>query len=130
MRATFHGIRLAILVLACYWIALTTATHVSASLVASVHAYDKLIHFSAFGGLAFLIAWAVPTNVSRPSQNVLIAAFVASCYSAIDELTQIPVGRTADFFDFIADLLGILLGLLVYMVSRRILVKSGFYLNP
>jgi VanZ family protein len=119
MKATIHGIRIAVLILCVYWTLLTLGTHLPAQVVRGVHGYDKLVHCLAFCGLAFLLAWAVPTNPLRLSQNVLIATFVSVSYAAVDELTQIPVGRTADWGDFTADVFGVLLGLIVYVILRQ-----------
>jgi VanZ family protein len=47
----------------------------------------------------------------------------------VDELTQIPVGRTADWGDFSADLFGILIGIIVYVVMRGIILKTPFRLE-
>lgn len=91
---------------------------------------DKFLHVGAFGGLAFLLAWAVPTNPRRKSLNVVLAAGIGVAYAAIDELTQIPVGRTADWADFSADLFGILTGLVVYVAMREIILATSFRLEP
>jgi len=85
---------------------------------------DKLFHSLAFAILAFLLAWAVPTNSARRSRNVLIATAIAASYAGIDELTQIPVGRTADWADLAADLFGILIGIVVYVAMREALFAA------
>jgi VanZ family protein len=134
LRATYHGIRVAVIALTIYWIALTAATHAPVTVLHQVQEItrwnDKLLHFAAFAGLAFLLAWAIPTNPQRRSLNVVVAAFVGVSYAAIDELTQIPVGRTADWADFSADLSGILAGLIVYVAMREILLANSFRLEP
>lgn len=125
MRSTIHGLRIAVVALAGYWILLFISTHIPANqLMRRIHASDKLLHATAFAGLAFLIAWAVPTNKNRLSQNVVIAAAVGVMYGGLDELLQIPVGRTADWYDFAADCFGILIGLIVYTGLRSYLIWS------
>ena len=91
---------------------------------------DKVIHIGAFSVLAFLLAWAVPTNHKRRSWNVIIATAIGVAYAAIDELTQIPVGRTADWADFSADLFGILAGIIVYVAMREAMLATSFRLKP
>ncbi|MCU0707718.1 MAG: VanZ family protein [Pirellula sp.] len=134
MRSTFHGVRIAIIALACYWTLLTISTHLPVTVLRAVQETtrwsDKLLHFGAFTVLAFLLAWAVPTNPKRRSQNVLVATGIGVAYAAIDELTQIPVGRTADWGDFSADLFGILAGIIVYVAMRELIRVTPFRLEP
>jgi VanZ family protein len=73
------------------------------------------------------LAWAIPTRKVR-SINVLVALVVTIVYAGVDELLQIPVGRTADWLDFFADIAGITMGLSVYVLGREILIASGWRL--
>jgi VanZ family protein len=134
LRSTVFGVRIAILALASYWTLLTVSTHVPVSLARVVQQTtqwsDKSLHVFAFGILAFLLAWAVPTHPKRKSQNVLVATAIGVAYAAIDELTQIPVGRTADWADFAADLFGILAGIIVYVAMREAILATPFRLKP
>ncbi len=134
MRANIYGVRIAILALASYWTLLAVSTHVPATLARAVQQTtkwsDKSLHVIAFGGLAFLLAWAVPTHPKRKSQNVLVATAIGVVYAAIDELTQIPVGRIADWADFSADLFGILAGIIVYVAMREAILATPFRLKP
>ena len=125
MKSTFHGLRIAVLALGCYWALLFVSTHIPAHLLVTLHQSDKVIHATAFAILAFLIAWAVPTNDARPLRNVFQAALIAVIYAGIDELSQIPVGRTADWNDFFADCTGICVGLSLYTLIRGFLFKLG-----
>lgn len=129
MRSTIHGLRIAVVALAGYWTLLFISTHMPAQgIMQRVRANDKVLHVLAFSGLAFLIAWAIPTNKNRLSQNVVIAAAVGVIYGGIDELLQIPVGRTADWYDFAADCFGILVGLIAYTSLRAFLMRSKIQL--
>lgn len=71
---------------------------------------DKLIHFVAFACLALLCT--VTIAVFRKLSLTIVFGIVIACccYGAIDEVTQMPVGRTADFYDWVADALGALAG--------------------
>ena len=126
MKATIHGLRIAIVALAGYWLLLFIATHIPPNPVMSyVRLNDKLVHACAFSGLAFLVAWAVPTNKSKLNQNIAIAAMISVVYAGIDELLQIPVGRTADWLDFAADCAGICIGLTVYWIARALVLRAN-----
>ncbi len=129
MKSTINGLRIAIVVLTGYWLLLFVGTHLPPNqLLSSLRVSDKLVHACAFAGLAFLIAWAVPTNSSKLHQNVLIAALIAIVYAVLDELLQIPVGRTADWLDFLADCVGIFVGLTTYSLSRAVILKAQWNL--
>ena len=127
MKATIYGLRWAIIALSVYWVLLFIGTHIPARHLVQIRANDKFLHAGAFAGLSFLLAWAIPTRKVR-SINVLIALFVTIVYAGIDELLQIPVGRTADWLDFYADIAGITMGLSIYILGRAILTASGFQL--
>lgn len=129
MRATINGLRIAIVALAGYWVLLFIGTHIPANrLLAQLHQSDKVLHTVAFAGLAFLMAWAIPTNMLKLHRNTLTAALVSVVYAGLDELLQIPVGRTADWYDFYADCLGICLGLSAYTIARAMILKAEWSL--
>ena len=86
---------------------------------------DKVIHFSAFAGLAFLMAWAIPTFPNKLWMSVSLALILTITYGAIDEISQTPVGRTADVMDWVADSIGAVFGILCYVVLRQIIVMLG-----
>lgn len=110
-------------IVAIYWLAAFSGTHLPNSALPMTTWGDKAEHFTAYGGLGFLlsiwIAFGKP-NVRHPS---IIALAVALTYGAIDEITQPIVYRVCDFGDWIADAigssLGVLLGTLVVFVIRR-----------
>lgn len=105
------------MLLVAYWIALVAATHYpSVPLPEQVSARDKVIHFAAFGALAFLL-WQV--LAPHRTRSVWIAAAVLIPYAAVDEYTQRFVGRYVDFADWIANVAGIVCVLVVVEVRRR-----------
>ena len=127
MKTTVYGVRIATVLLVIYWLALFTGTHVPKVPMPHINNFDKVVHCSAFAVLAFLVAWAIPTRIDRAQWNVLIAAIVCVTYAAVDELSQMPVGRTADVYDWFADVLGTLLGLTTYLFSRAWLWRRQQY---
>jgi len=129
MRATINGLRIAMVALCFYWLLLFIGTHIPPNkLLAQVHESDKLIHCLAFTGLAFLMCWAVPTIQTQLYRNTLTGGAICIIYAAIDELLQIPVGRTADWMDFFADCVGIGIGMAFYTVVRAVILKSQWNL--
>jgi VanZ family protein len=119
VKATLNGIRLASFLLVVYWSALFVGTHIPRPPQIGVHLGDKLLHFGAFLGLAFLLAWAIPKSRRHRILHLMLAGSIAAGYGALDEFTQIPVGRTADILDWLADLVGAVSGLVVYTVARH-----------
>jgi VanZ family protein len=74
---------------------------------------DKLEHFVAYAGLAF-----VPTLHEAPARLRAILVFVAAM-GILLELGQLFVpGRTCDFYDALADGAGILVGCLLGLPLR------------
>ena len=120
-RLNLFGIRLAILVLAAYWIAIFTGTHLPDVLDFSPKIHDKTKHFAAFFGLATLLCYA--TNSTNYVKRFCTIAVVCLIYAAIDEITQSFVpGRVTDFYDFVADSIGV--GLAVgFYVGMKLIVE-------
>ena len=109
-------IRVALVV---YWSALFVGTHMPTVPAGVAEISDKLLHYLAFGGLACLLAMDqhARSGISwRRSGQIWVAVAV---YAAADELLQIPVGRTADIRDWIADVFGAACGLIGYMLICR-----------
>ena len=118
VRLAIRGIRVVTLVLAAYWLLLFIGTHIPRGQMPAIHHSDKTLHFLAYAGLAFLLAWAFPKEAKRPLAHVIGAWIVATFYGAADEITQLAVGRSADFWDWVADTLGAMAGLVFYVGLR------------
>lgn len=111
--------RLASLMTVCYWGAIFVGTHLPATGVDLPRVNDKLMHLSAFSGLAVLLAWAIPTRPSRPLAHLKWTALVALAYGVVDECSQSLVpGRSPDIRDYAADVGGIAIGLGIYTFLR------------
>jgi hypothetical protein len=113
------------LLLVGYWIAAFALTHVpipkgtGGPLFGLPHA-DKVVHVTIYAGLSLLLSVWFGVR-KRIGGALAVAAIVLVClatYAAFDELTQIPVGRSADLRDWIADVAGIHLGLLGFFALR------------
>ena len=74
---------------------------------------DKVVHLSLFLALALSARWA---GVGRQ-----VAAVSLLAYAAVSEVLQGTdlIGRDAEVLDWVADAVGVLLGLLLWQVSRR-----------
>lgn len=89
------------------WIILATLTHVPVpQSVQEIRISDKLVHLIAYLPLGLLL----PACSIRGLTKRWICVVVIAVYGIMDELLQIPVGRTASLYDWLADLLGTSLG--------------------
>ena len=74
---------------------------------------DKLVHFIAFVALAFPLA--------HTGRLGLLPVFIgASTFGAIIELIQPTFNRSADLNDWVADTLGVLIGIGLGLAYRRV----------
>jgi VanZ family protein len=112
------------LLLAGYWLAIFVATHLPhvPAAFASPGA-DKWEHLGAYGILAFLLAARQSFWQPMNWKSFCRIALLVALYGIFDELTQIPVGRQADVMDWLADLLGCVLGLAAFAIVRAILFR-------
>jgi VanZ family protein len=122
-------VRIAATLLILYWVALFVATHVPVDAIELARNSDKVIHFAAYGGLAFLLALAMrPQRRSGLWTYAALYATVAG-YGVIDELIQAFVpGRSADPLDWLADVCGAGFGLVAYWLVRS--AVYGFLAAP
>lgn len=99
----------ALTLLAVSYLALSPAPPKAADL-----GWDKLNHFAAFGTLTVLGGLSWPARLWRTAAALL-------AYGGLIELlqTQVP-GRSAEWADLLADGIGILLGLALTRVLRRL----------
>jgi VanZ family protein len=112
-----HALLLAILV--CFWMAMFAGTHwPHLSLDWLPPNFDKVLHWSANCGLAFLIAAWLSTGRHVGVKTLGGIFGVVFFYAIFDELSQIPVGRDCEFFDAVADCAGGLSGLAAFVGLR------------
>lgn len=109
-----------------YFALLFLATHIPISSHSSVTYSDKWFHFGGYAVLSIcvLAGWELTIGVLQP-KHYFAVWLVGTLYGAFDEITQIPVSRTSDVNDWIADVLGIVTGLLVYRMARALLFRQG-----
>ena len=74
---------------------------------------DKLVHFIAFAALAFPLA--------RTGRVGLLPVFIgASAFGGAIELIQPSFNRSADVNDWVADIVGVVLGIGLGLLYRRL----------
>ncbi len=106
---------------AVYWIAMFVGTHWPKGPHLPISGGDKVMHFSAYLGLALLLSlstlswWPVLWLKSIGIVGLL------ACYGAFDEMTQPLVGRDCELLDWCADMTGVLLAVGLWLWFVRTL---------
>ena len=97
-------------------------THMPASQMFHVPSNDKLLHFVAYFALCIsaLVSWEWTSGVLR-APHYFAVWLVCTLYGAMDEITQTPFGRTCDGVDWLADIVGVVAGLIVFQLLRPLL---------
>ena len=105
-------------VLAVYWLTLFAATHMPLSdAPVGFRGADKIVHFAGYGILGLLVGLWVALRRPLTIKIALLSVAVLAAYGAIDELLQIPVGRTCDIYDWTCDVFGAGAGMLVMWLA-------------
>ena len=106
-----------------YFLILCAATHIPLE-QAQVEVSDKIIHFASYALLTVLVLAGWEFTIGGLQAKHYFAVWLAgTLYGAIDEVTQIPVGRNGDINDWAADVLGIIAGLLLFRVGSAALYR-------
>jgi len=125
-----HRPRIASMMLAIYWLTLVTATHWPLKIPPPgqpILGKDKVLHFSAYAGLAFLFG-LVATLRRRQAPTAalaLVAALCAVLAGLADEVTQPLTGRDFEWWDWLADSLGAAAGSVFLFLAAWLLSASA-----
>ncbi len=88
--------------------------------VLTEHVWDKALHCSEYGGLAFLLCRALRGEGLGWPAALSLAFTATSVYGATDEWHQLYTpGRSADVHDWMADTVGAAIGLGSYVAIAR-----------
>lgn len=82
---------------------------------APVTGFDKIVHVGLFAGFSFL--WYY-----RFSKHFLLIGILGASYGFLIEIYQhyMPLNRSFDLWDILADAVGVILGLLLARLSQNI----------
>ena len=83
---------------------------------------DKLVHLLIFGLLSFMTLWGYRNVIPQKNKNyfrklLVVSSLVTISYAGLTEILQkyVFVGRYGCVYDFIADTIGCILGVLAFM---------------
>ena len=123
--------KLSTIFLAVYWPAIFILTHIPVpQVVYKAHVSDKTLHFVTYMILACLMWFSLDPfkRVNWRKCRVWLMILVAAIYSAADELLQSVVERNADPMDFLANLIGVAIGVIIvslFSFHRALLVMTA-----
>ena len=106
-------------------LALFVATHTPAQAIPyRVANADKIAHCLAYMALSFsvLVSWDLTIGQLRP-QHFFMVWLVGTLYGAFDEVSQIAVGRHCDVRDWMSDILGLVIGMILFRLMRPLLSR-------
>ncbi|MEM1226759.1 MAG: VanZ family protein [Planctomycetota bacterium] len=116
------GVRLGLAVLAFYWTLIFVGTHLPTLPNAAHELNDKVLHFTAFFGLATLLCYVTNSRNWRLRFSAIIV--VCLLYAAMDEWSQSLVrGRQTDVYDLLADASGTVTAVALYLTGRSIWLR-------
>ena len=88
--------------------------------------FDKVVHIFMYAGFAFACLWGyrkqfVSNGTDYQQHALLLAVIISIGYGGLTELMQefLVPSRTGDWFDFLSDSLGTLLGTSVFYLFYR-----------
>lgn len=111
--------------LGIYWVALFVGTHIPLDEETMPGGSDKLLHFVAYAGLAYLLALWQSVRGPMTAGRYAAALGLLALYAPLDELLQGPVGRDPDIGDCLADWAGACAGLLALHLTSRVWNRMG-----
>jgi len=112
-------------ILTAYWTALLVGTHWPKLPAFGPENTDKVLHVTAYCGLAALLTLYVLAGRKMNWRRLAFIVLVLAVAGGLDELTQPPFHRTADWNDWFADLAGIGLGSLLGACLNARLIRWG-----
>ncbi len=77
---------------------------------------DKLAHFIAFAGVSFLWLWASENRILVIALSILFGVAVEFIQGAL----PVHFHRSFDWYDALADGIGVIIGFLLFLVFRKI----------
>ena len=109
--------------LTLYWPGIFVLTHISIPSWATESAIvinDKVVHYLMY--LVLVLLWLAivnPSPMNKFSKHLAWTTFaVAVVYAGFDEWSQKFVGRESSFYDFIADMGGIVTAIIIFCIFK------------
>jgi len=85
---------------------------------------DKWTHFVLFGGYTFLWLCAKPAYTNAYIIRLLAVAILMGCAIEVLQGTLTVLGRSMELMDAVADAVGALLGIALYIAIRKLITAK------
>lgn len=111
--------------LGLYWVAAFTITHIpplrpyNPDALPRLIPLDKIVHVGGFAILAWLLMNLLTRRIGT-IWSILLTVLLCAIYGVVDELTQPLFNRTADIWDWVADMAGCGVGLAFFLFGSRV----------
>lgn len=106
--------------IAVYWLMMFLGTHLPVQqVVEKLPASDKHLHLIAYVLLGAALPWWSSSSTGSQWRRAAWMYLLLLTYAAIDEWLQIPVGRSAEWGDWLADAAGASIGILAGTWLKR-----------
>lgn len=112
-------------VLLVFW--LSFAPHNDLNLPTLFEGADKIVHFCFYFGMSFLVSSYIDRFTSKRIYSVLSTFFIVALTGGTVEIIQPIFERSLDIFDMIANTLGNISGLGIYLILRKYIIKLKLY---
>ena len=94
-----------------FFIFVVTTWRLPYRLISTDQPFDKLVHFSLYAGLGYLVTRALRVSGHATVRAAALGLIGTLSFAAIDELHQVWVPTRAPMFDdWVADALGLVIG--------------------
>ena len=104
-----------------YFLLLATATHWPQLSTHDFTLSDKVMHLGAYFLLTVIVLLGWELTIGQLEPKHFFAVWLAgTLYGVVDEILQVPVGRDCDVHDWVADVLGLVLGIAAYVAGRKL----------
>ncbi len=105
-----------------YWVIISTLSLVSFSNdipEIKIPYIDKIVHFCFYLGLNFLLLTTQSVFGKDRWQNIICVTLIAILYSVVIELIQPIAGRSCEVLDIVANSMGAISGVLLFLTIKR-----------
>jgi VanZ family protein len=111
-----------------FLLAMFVGTHIPVQAEALMANADKMLHFWAYFSLAMFLLISGELTLGPLKPIHFFSVWLAcTLYGAMDEITQIPVGRNCDIADWVYDVMGVIGALTLFRVVRPLLGRFGIW---
>ncbi len=129
-QRTVNRFAIVLVALVSYWSLMFYTTHMPAAIVESFDLSDKFLHLAAYSVLSFLLAAALHCRNWTFLAIVPVVVVTIAIYGFIDEATQPWFGRVQDTLDWLADMAGGIVGLILFLLARATIRAIARLLAP